>query len=123
MKAEAFDEIHGFDEQLAVGFGDVDLCLRAGEKGWRILYCAMAHLVHHESLTRGINNLHPEDTALFLTRWKEFIEAGDPYYNPNLSLTSTRWDFANPLPTNVKLSTRVHQKKSHLSDTEFPHPV
>ena len=33
MRKEAFDAIHGYDEALAVGFGDVDLCLRTLEQG------------------------------------------------------------------------------------------
>ena len=27
-----------------------------------------------------------EESALFRAKWKEFIDKGDPYYNPNFTL-------------------------------------
>jgi len=53
MRRDAFERIGGFDEAIAVGFGDVDLCLRTLEAGYRILFCPHASLIHHESYTRG----------------------------------------------------------------------
>ena len=71
MRKDAFDAIDGYDEKLAVGFGDVDLCLRTLQLGWRVLYCPQATLIHHESITRGKAegyDPHPEDSALFASR-------------------------------------------------------
>lgn len=98
IRRDAFEKIHGFDEQIAVGFGDIDLCLRVREAGFRVMFCPHAQLLHHESYTRGkIKNdtptdPHPEDTARFLNRWSAFIKTGDPYYNPNLPLDNTAWE-------------------------------
>lgn len=111
MRRECFDEIRGFDESLAVGFGDVDLCLRAGQRGWRILYCPTATLLHHESFTRGKSigyDPHPEDSAKFSARWKEWLEAGDPYFNPGYSLVHTNWHVKNPIDLRVDLSRRIY---------------
>ncbi len=97
IRSDAYTKVGGFDEKIAVGFGDVDLCLRVREAGFRVLFCPHAELLHHESFTRGkrsdasFHDPHPADTALFLDRWKDFLKAGDPYYNPNLPLDNTSW--------------------------------
>ena len=35
------------DEGFAIALNDVDLCLRAGQAGWRIIYCAEIGTVYH----------------------------------------------------------------------------
>jgi GT2 family glycosyltransferase len=109
VRKEAWDEVDGFDEAIAVGFGDVDLCLRVDQAGYRIVFCPHARLVHHESFTRGVSRTdpHPADSALYRMKWKDFMKAGDPYYSPNLSLTSTQWELRRPIPVNLEVRRRV----------------
>jgi GT2 family glycosyltransferase len=84
-----FDEVGGFDENLAVAFGDVDLCLRMREKGYTVVYTPYATLYHLESATR--EDLHPmTDEAYARQRWGWLLVQGDPYYNPHL--TRERFD-------------------------------
>ncbi|MBI1886455.1 MAG: glycosyltransferase [Chloroflexi bacterium] len=84
-RPDVFWELNGFDERLRVAFNDVDFCLRALEKGYRIVYTPYALLYHHESATRG--RLHPdEDEKLFRSRWGRPGQYRDPFYNPNLDL-------------------------------------
>ena len=112
MRKQAFDAIQGYDEQLAVGFGDVDLCLRALEQGWRILYCPQATLIHHESITRGKTtgyDPHPEDSALFSQRWRNWLDAGDPYFHPAYALTHTAWLIQDPIPCQAAIERRIWQ--------------
>ena len=54
----------------------------------RILYDGATLLYHHESATRSQTQqvFHPEDTQRMISRWGSLLEAGDPFYNPNLSL-------------------------------------
>ena len=98
MRKAVFDEVGGFDEELAVAFNDMDLCLRVGQAGYRIVYDPYAELYHDESLTRG-----PEDDPvkvrrfqneieLMRTRYETLLKTGDPYYNPNLSLK--KWHYS-----------------------------
>lgn len=91
MRKSVFTEVGGFDEQIHVAFNDVDLCLRVREKGYLVVYTPYATLYHLESATR--KKLHPiENEAYFRKRWGKIVQAGDPYYNPHLSLE--RFDFS-----------------------------
>ena len=111
ISKEAFDEVDGFEEQLAVGFGDVDLCLKVDAKGYRVLFCPSAQLVHHESFTRGksTEDPHPQDSAFFQKKWKRLLEEGDPYFNPNLSLFSTAWHVKIPMSQELEIRRRVYR--------------
>ncbi len=98
MKKSVFDEIGGFEEELAVAFNDVDLCLKCVDKGWRVVYDPYAELYHDESRTRGAEDT-PEKARRFQkeiefmrTRWIQYLKEGDPNYNPNLSLK--KWNYS-----------------------------
>lgn len=92
VKRSVFEEIGGFDESFEVAFNDVDLCLRIRETGKLIVQDPNVELYHYESKSRGYENT-PEKLARFKgevlrfrKRWKAFLEKGDPYYSPNLTL-------------------------------------
>ena len=85
-------ELNGFDERLAVAFNDVDLCLRIRAAGYLIVFTPFAEAYHHESKSRGAEDT-PEkqmrfrgEIETFRARWQDLLDAGDPYYNPNLTL-------------------------------------
>jgi GT2 family glycosyltransferase len=83
-RRSCFEQIGGFDPALPVAFNDVDYCLRLRDKGLLVVYTPLAELVHHESKSRG----HADDiveTPVFRARWRDKIERGDPYFNPNLT--------------------------------------
>jgi GT2 family glycosyltransferase len=84
VRRAVFEEVGGFDERIAVALGDVDLCLRIRERGYRIVYTPEATLIHHEGATRGRREASA-DVSLVRARWRAELERGDPYYNPNLS--------------------------------------
>jgi len=86
MRRDLFDELGGFDEHFATHYQDVDLCLRLGRSGRRILFTPRAVLRHHESATRGAY-YDQLDRALLLDAWGDTIARGDPYYSPLLSLS------------------------------------
>ncbi len=92
MPAKVFREVGGFNEELAVAFNDIDLCMKVREAGYLVVYNPFAELYHYESKSRGLENT-PEkqsrfsrEIQLFKQRWPEILEKGDPYYNPNLSM-------------------------------------
>jgi hypothetical protein len=75
--------VHGFDEAFAVGFNDVDFCIRLGQAGYRILYTPHAELTHDASVTRGLTGFDG-DQHEFLNRWAGLLRDEDPAYNRNL---------------------------------------
>lgn len=100
-KKRVFKEVGGFDEKLKVNFQDLDYCLKVFEKGYKIIYTPLAVLIHHEHGSRGkpdtdekIKNLEFEK-KIIKKRWKKYI-LKDPFYNPNLSIYSTRFCLASP---------------------------
>ena len=86
LRREVFEEVRGFDEAIAVAFGDVDLCLRLRARGYLIVYTPLARLLHHESATRR-GTAPRSDNRLVSERWRAALDRGDPYYNPNLTRT------------------------------------
>ena len=79
-----FEEVKGLNEALPVNYGDVDLCLRVREAGYRIVYTPYAELYHYESATR-VSQPDSRDISVLQQHWDGRL-SGDPYYNPNLSL-------------------------------------
>lgn len=89
-----FEAVGGFDaDGFPVELGDVDLCLRLENKGWRTIFVADAVLVHRESATRGRARdrevRYSREHANFMDRWKSRM-LDDPYFHPALALTSSR---------------------------------
>ena len=91
MKRKTFEEVNGFDENLAIAFNDIDLCLKVREKGYMVVWTPHAEFTHFESKTRG-----PEDTpekitrfqkeiSYFKSKWNEALLVGDEFYSPNLN--------------------------------------
>ena len=92
IKRSVFEEVGGFDEQYAVAFNDVDLCLKIRQAGYLIVYNPYAELMHYESKSRGLEDTEEKqerfrsEIELFQERWKDFLRKGDPCYSPNLTL-------------------------------------
>jgi len=93
VSREKYDQVKGLDEEnLAVAYNDVDLCLKLLDQGYRNIVTAFCHAVHYESASRGYED-NPEKVArlekeksYFLNKWHELLEQGDPYFNPNFDL-------------------------------------
>jgi glycosyltransferase involved in cell wall biosynthesis len=98
VKKSKYQEVGGLDEKhLAVAYNDIDLCLKLLEKGYLNVFTPHAKATHYESISRGYEDTDQKVQRLlkeqnhFLTTWADFLEAGDPYYNPNLSLKNERF--------------------------------
>lgn len=98
MRRSLFEELGGLDESFAVSLNDVDLCIRAWKAGYLNVFTPFAELYHYESVSRGLDDQgekaqrYNRESEAFRDRWKELLDKGDPYYNPNFSLD--RSDFA-----------------------------
>ena len=103
VRREAWDQVGGLDGQnLPIAFNDVDFGLRLREAGWGVVWTPYAELFHHESVSRGPDDVGPRASAFarevdyMQKRWGPQVLRLDPYYNPNLSLTVEDFSLAWP---------------------------
>jgi hypothetical protein len=95
VRASVYHDLGGLDEGFAIALNDVDFCLRAGQAGWRIVYCAEAELLHYESLSLGRHYaggrsaLESVEVRRLRDRWSAAI-SDDPCYNPQASVDPGR---------------------------------
>lgn len=91
VKKSIFEEVNGLDESFEVAYNDVDFCLRVLATGRVNVWTPYAELYHYESKSRGVDDLNTcerfkGEFDRFRNRYEEFLNNGDPYYNPNLTL-------------------------------------
>lgn len=91
VKRGVYEQVGGFEEQLAVAFNDVDFCLKVRALGLLVVYQPRVEAYHYESKSRGSED-SPEKVARFQreieymrNHWIGILKNGDPYYNPNFS--------------------------------------
>jgi len=90
VKKSTWVDLGGMNEDLAVAYNDVDLCLKARNSGLRVLFTPFARLLHHESVSRGIdesvekNQRLQDEIKIIQHEWGSFLD-NDPAYNTNLS--------------------------------------
>jgi GT2 family glycosyltransferase len=95
LRRAVYQEVGGMDEvNFAVAFNDVDLCLRLGEFGYRVVWTPFAELFHLESQTRGQASTaasratESREVNKLWRLWRHAFDS-DPFHNPNLACT---WD-------------------------------
>ncbi len=92
VSKEKYEEVGGFGEDFRVSLNDVDFCLKLRQKGYLNIFTPFAEMYHYESLSRGLDlkgenaKRYEAESDHFKEKWKEVLDAGDPYYNPNFSL-------------------------------------
>lgn len=100
VKRAIFQEAGGFDEELAVAFNDVLLCMSIAERGYRNIYVSSPLLIHFESKTRGYDDTEAKQAlfrreARYARSKHRKLFKNDPFYNENLSLERV-YDLAFP---------------------------
>lgn len=90
IRRELAERLGGFDEAYWNGHEDLDLCLRAREAGFRVVYEPRAVVTHLESQTKrllgmenfvfrgGVENEEAKGRRRFLERWRDTIEVDEP---------------------------------------------
>lgn len=97
VKRSKFEAIGGFDESFPVAYNDIDLCWRLHDQDLKNLVCNAARLLHHESVSRGVDDEDPlklqrlaqERRRLYQKHPGYFMH--DPYFNPNLHGSSVNF--------------------------------
>lgn len=82
-RAEYFIQAGGFDCDYKTDGYDFDYCFRLRKLGYHIV--VNPYVVYQNSWLKDTPPLSAASVHVFKKRWKEELEAGDPYYNPNLS--------------------------------------
>ena len=117
MRRETFEEVGGFNERYKLVFSDVEICVKAIEKGYRVIYNPYVRLRHYEGKSRG-NHMPAKDIQFGYDQFFDLVEKGDPFFNPNLSY-STRLPRIAGLDEEdrIKRLTRIlslsHKLQSH----------
>jgi len=94
IERSKFEAVGRFDaENLPIDLNDIDLCLKAGERGWATVWTPHAITFHLQSASRGFpvrpSMTYQKERAYFRKRWARVIRE-DPFFHPALSLYSHR---------------------------------
>lgn len=92
IRTEVFREVGGFNEDFPVAYNDVELCFKVHKKGYNNVIRNDAVLIHHESVSRGLDAVESKkrdrliaDRERLINMYPEYMSA-DPYYNTNLNM-------------------------------------
>lgn len=92
MRRRVFDELGGYDESLAVGFNDGDMCLRARRAGYWVVYNPFVELYHREFSSRSREVTDPvqharymQEKAYMLAKHPAFFAQADEFVNAQLN--------------------------------------
>jgi len=91
IEKRKFEEAGGFSTDFQLCGGDVELCLRLLQQGYRNLYTPYATLLHLESATRKGAPIPEQDFAHSKAAYAPYAVQGDPYYSRN-------YDYMSNLP-------------------------
>lgn len=77
VKRSTFETLGGFDEHYKNGYEDVDLCLLARKKGYKIRSCGKAEVTHYQGKTGGVRG--------------DGIPTAMEFYDDNLARLKKKW--------------------------------
>ena len=103
IRKDVFFEVGQMDDvSFPIGFNDIDLCLRAGDHGYRVIVTPFAELTHLESATLGVGvstgakrDRYMAERSRFQARWASVVTL-DPFHNRNLAHGWEKTDLAAP---------------------------
>jgi glycosyltransferase involved in cell wall biosynthesis len=121
IRREIYEKVEGLNEvDLQVTFNDVDFCLRVREAGFRNVWTPYAELYHHESASRGSDDV-PEKRARFdkevqymKRRWGKLLPY-DPAYNPNLTLDYSDFSLSYPPRIDAFMVDSIFNEDEYLA--------
>lgn len=119
IERKKFEEAGRFDEELAVAYNDVSLCFRLVELGYYNVVRNDVSLIHHESVSRGLDRAsavkeerRSQEMKKLYEKHPLFKNGYDPCYNPNL--VSDKVDFSFDMK-----NASAHGKVKSLPKKEF----
>ena len=101
IRKELFEQLGGFDEELAVAYNDVDLCFRTYKAGYYNVLRNDVYLYHHESLSREKDSEDGEKMKRLMAEQEILfgkhpdLRGKDPFYNENLTQKAVDYSYGN----------------------------
>lgn len=94
-RRQVWEQLGGIRPGYRSYLGMADYCLRAGQLGWQTVYTPYLQLRSFRSMPKKgvVCRWKEEEGRRFQKDWKEFLEQGDPFYSPNLSLAGPDYRF------------------------------
>lgn len=90
---EKYFQVGGFSDKMKVTYNDVDLCVKLIENGYFNVVNNECCLIHHESISRGLDKEDEAKRLRLKTERRYFFEAhpwlkqnSDPFFNPYLDM-------------------------------------
>lgn len=100
IKREVLLDIGPLSEDYLLSYEDLDFCLRARQRGWRVIYCGKAVAIHHEGSTRGRSREEKptewyaeeiQSHITFWNRWRDFFSIRPLHHLSLIFLLSKRY--------------------------------
>lgn len=124
---KTFLELGGFDPVFRNGWEDVDFCLRARLKGFRIFYAADSVIYHHVSSTPGRMTHERANVEYFQCKWAATIvsDLQNFYFVPKPEPAPAPAPALPPPPVPAPLSGPSHMEKRYweVERLHARHPV
>lgn len=98
VNRDKFYQVDGFDEKLTVAYNDVDLCFKLYEAGYYNVIRNDVSMYHHESASRGSDDIDEAKRTRLLKERKRLYEkhphldGKDPFYNKNLTQNKVNFE-------------------------------
>jgi len=105
VERSKLEEVEGWDHGFPVAYNDVDLCFRLRKAGYHNVVSQASRFIHHESLTRGLDDICVHKKIRLRKDWERLYEKHpdfylrDPYVNPNLHPNGTFFE----LPDSIRI--------------------
>ncbi|MCR5303807.1 MAG: glycosyltransferase family 2 protein [Lachnospiraceae bacterium] len=124
IRREVFDKACGFDEELAVAYNDIDLCMTLTEMGYFNVLRNDSVMWHDESLSRGADDADPEKTDRLYSEEQRLyskhadFKGRDPFYSPFLSQDTVYYEVRGDFEWNDKklLSKRASAPEGQVHE-------
>ncbi|MEE3624876.1 glycosyltransferase [Nitrospirillum sp. BR 11752] len=90
VERRKFQAVGGFDVSLPIAYNDIDICMRLHEAGYYNVMCQAVRLIHHESVSRGVDHMSEEKRERLVRDRRRLYDLHpnfyqhDPFHNPNL---------------------------------------
>jgi hypothetical protein len=104
LKREVLDAVGALDEEYFSYFEDTDFCIRAVERGYRVVCCGSVTIMHHGNITTKINAVRHSD--YFLKAQKVFRSKWEHKLRQQRYTREIGWHSAFNLPTGYAISSR-----------------